>query len=135
MGDTSSLAEAFSRPAPLAREGRAEGFEGLGVKTVLTALPEAAIRAAAPRAAFVILTHDHGIDFLLAAEALARGDAAYVGMIGSATKRAGFARFARERGVDPAPLVCPIGGPSGDKRPAVIAALTAAEVMLALSAG
>jgi len=102
---------------------------------MLTALPEAAIRGAEPGAAFVIATHDHGLDFLLAAEALARGDAAYVGMIGSATKRAAFASFARARGVDPARLVCPIGGPGGDKRPAVIAALTAAELMRALSSG
>jgi xanthine/CO dehydrogenase XdhC/CoxF family maturation factor len=124
----------FAPALPPAGEGWGEGCDpGEGVATLLTALPEAAIRGAEPGAAFVILTHDHGLDFLLAAEALARGDAAYVGMIGSATKRAAFARFARDRGVDPAPLVCPIGGPSGDKRPAVIAALTAAEVMRALA--
>jgi xanthine/CO dehydrogenase XdhC/CoxF family maturation factor len=124
-----SLASTIPHPLPLAGEGRGEG-----VSAVLTALPESLIRGAAPGAAFVIVTHDHGLDFLLVAEALARGDAAYVGMIGSATKRAAFARFARARGVDPAPLVCPIGGPSGDKRPAVIAALAAAEVMRALAA-
>ena len=105
-----------------------------GIATVLTPLPEAEIRAARPGSAVVILTHDHALDFLLAAEALARSDLSYVGMIGSATKRAQFTRFARERGIDPAPLVCPIGaGFSADKRPAVIAAFTAAELIARLT--
>ncbi|MDP5305497.1 xanthine dehydrogenase accessory protein XdhC [Paracoccus spongiarum] len=106
-----------------------------GVATVLTPLPEALVRDAAPGSAVVILTHDHALDFLLAAEALARTDLAYVGMIGSATKRAQFARFARDRGLDPAPLTSPIGaGFSPDKRPEVIAAYTAAELIARLTA-
>nr|WP_111298765.1 xanthine dehydrogenase accessory protein XdhC [Paracoccus saliphilus] len=114
-----------SRPEELAR---AAG------PTLLTPLPEAQIRAAAPGSSVVILTHDHALDFLLAAEALARTDLTYVGMIGSATKRAQFARFARDRGLDPAPLTCPIGaGFSRDKRPQVIAAFTAAELMACLT--
>ena len=101
-----------------------------GVRSVLTPLPEYELRAAPAGAAFVIATHDHALDFLLAVEALGRGDAAYVGMIGSETKRATFARFARGRGVAPDGLVCPIGaGGTRDKRPAVIAALTAAELL------
>ena len=58
------------------------------VENRLTAMPEADIRSAPAGSAFVVLTHDHALDFLLTAEALARRDAAYVGMIGSATKRA-----------------------------------------------
>lgn len=100
----------------------------------LTPLPEAEVRRAPPGSAFVILTHDHALDFLIAAEALSRRDATYVGMIGSATKRATFARFARARGLDPAPLTCPIGGTVRDKRPEVIAAFTAAEIMATLLA-
>jgi xanthine dehydrogenase accessory factor len=50
-----------------------------------------------PGSAFVMLTHDHALDFLLTREALARSqtvqDVAYVGMIGSKTKRATFARW------------------------------------------
>ncbi|WP_410218473.1 xanthine dehydrogenase accessory protein XdhC [Paracoccus sp. (in: a-proteobacteria)] len=103
--------------------------------TRLTALPEAEIRRSRPGAAVIILTHDHALDFLLAAEALARPDLSYVGMIGSATKRAQFTRFATAQGLDPAPLVCPIGGGfSRDKRPEVIAAFTAAELMARLTA-
>lgn len=100
---------------------------------VLTPLPETAIRAAAPGAAFVVMTHDHALDFLLTTEALARGDAAYVGLIGSATKRARFLRHAAQAGVDAARLTCPIGaGFSRDKRPEAIAAFVTAELMAVL---
>ena len=80
------------------------------VATRLTALPEAEIDAAPPGSAFVVLTHDHALDFLLTAAALARGDAAYVGMIGSATKRARFLRWAEDHGGAPetARLTCPM---------------------------
>lgn len=107
-----------------------------GVQTCLTPLPEAEIAAAPPASAYVITTHDHGLDFLTTLAALRRGDAAYVGLIGSATKRARFARFARDHGggVDIAPLICPIGAAGlGDKRPEMIALMTAQEIALALA--
>lgn len=102
----------------------------------LSALPETDIRTAAKGAAFIILTHDHALDFLLTAEALARTDAAYVGMIGSATKRAKFTRYCATQTPDTpvARLICPIGaGGSHDKRPELIAAFVVAEVMAALT--
>lgn len=121
-------------------ETRAGMLDGLpaGVEARLTAVPEEAVRAAPAGSAFLVLTHDHALDFLIVAEALARGDAAYVGMIGSKTKRATFASwYLKEAGGDEAKLarlVCPIGGADvKDKRPSVIAALAAAEVMRALS--
>lgn len=106
-----------------------------GIETRLAAIPEAEIRAARPGSAFVILTHDHALDFLLAAEALARGDASYVGMIGSKTKRASFVNWCRrEGGPGTDALVCPIGaGGSADKRPEVIAAFVAAEIIAVLT--
>lgn len=122
--------------APLLIDQRAPelALAAPGIATRLTALPETEIRAAAPGSAVVIVTHDHALDFLLGAEALSRRDLAYTGMIGSKTKRAQFTRFARARGIDPAPLICPIGaGFSGDKRPALIAAFTAAEIMAKLT--
>ena len=100
------------------------------VPATLSALPEAEIRAAPAGAAYIILTHDHALDFLLAAEALQRNDAAYVGMIGSRTKRAAFAHHAAREGVDLAALICPIAaGYPRDKRPEVIAAFAAAEIL------
>jgi xanthine dehydrogenase accessory factor len=105
------------------------------VETCLTAMPEAVVRDAPPGSSFVVLTHDHALDFLIAAEALRRTDAAYVGMIGSKTKRATFRNWlTREIGRPELfdSLVCPIGGTAvKDKRPAVIAALAAAEITTA----
>ena len=46
------------------------------VEKRLSALPEAEIAAAPPGSAFIVLTHEHALDFLLTAEALGRGDAA-----------------------------------------------------------
>jgi xanthine dehydrogenase accessory factor len=98
------------------------------------AMPEAMVRSAPEGSAFVILTHDHALDFLIAGEALKRPDSPYVGMVGSQTKRARFASWFREQGGNPAALerlVLPIGAQGlGDKRPAVIAALAAAEIMV-----
>ena len=104
-----------------------------GVDALLTPLPEAAVREAPAGSAFVVLTHDHALDFLIVREALARGDAAYVGMIGSRTKLAQFRRWLRddEDGApDTSALVCPIGAAGRpDKRPEVIAAFVAAEIL------
>ena len=98
--------------------------------------PESALAAARPGTAFVVLTHSHALDYRLAEAALLRGDAAYVGMIGSATKRARFeASFRRRHPGSPAltGLTCPIGGSDvHDKRPEVIAALTSAELVRCL---
>ena len=102
----------------------------------LTALPEALVRRVAPGAAVIVLTHDHALDFLIVSAALARDDLAQVGMIGSDTKRATFEhQFIREGG-DRArleKLVCPIGRKVADKRPEVIAATVAAEIITALA--
>lgn len=95
--------------------------------------PETALADARPGAAFIVLTHSHALDYRLAEAALLRGDTAYVGMIGSGTKRARFeASFRRRRPGSTAltRLTCPIGGSDvHDKRPEVIAALTAAELV------
>lgn len=107
-----------------------------GVELRRSAMPEADVARAPAASAFVVLTHDHALDFLLTAQALARGDAAYVGMIGSATKRARFRAWCRDHcdGQPTDALVCPIGATgSHDKRPEVIAAFVAAEVMAALT--
>ncbi len=118
-------------------DGRSETLAGLPetVETVATALPEAEVERATPATAFLVMTHDHALDFLVAAAALARKDAAYVGMIGSATKRERFRRYLASEGLDAEfpKLVLPIGGAGlRDKRPEVIATLTAAELAVCL---
>ena len=102
-------------------------------------MPEAVVRVAPAGSAYVILTHDHALDFMIAAEALKRTDAPYVGMVGSRTKRAKFASWHRaEGGTEGAlrRLVLPIGAFGlVDKRPEVIAALAAAEIMVHIGRG
>ena len=137
-----ALAHALA-PLPFAVtliETRAEELAGLAenVAARLTALPEAEVAHIPPGGAAVILTHDHALDFLIAREALARNDLFYCGMIGSATKRATFSRWlATETGTAEGldRLVLPIGGSTvRDKRPEVIAALVAAELIAAHAA-
>lgn len=120
--------------APRLIDSRADELAlACGLPATLAAIPESEVRRARPGTAFVVMTHDHALDFLIAAEALARPDAAYVGMIGSRTKRAMFDRHAARMGAPTARLVCPIApGAPRDKRPAVIAAFAAAEIMAAL---
>jgi len=132
-----ALARALA-PLPFAVtvvETRAEALEGLAEEAErhLAAMPEAFVDKIPANGTAIILTHDHALDFMIASRALARTDLAYVGMIGSATKRATFARWLkREGGGDTmlARLVLPIGGTAvKDKRPAVIAALVASELI------
>jgi len=137
-----ALARALS-PLPLVVhviDTRPEELAGLpdNVDARAVALPEAVVRAAPEASSYVVLTHDHALDFLIANEALKRADAPYVGMVGSKTKRAKFASWYLSEGGDRAALdrlVLPIGGAAfphglGDKRPEVIAALAAAEIMV-----
>jgi xanthine dehydrogenase accessory factor len=121
-------------------ETRADALEGMPdtVTTKLTPMPEEAVRSAPAGSAFVVLTHDHALDFLIVGEALKRPDAAYIGMIGSKTKKATckswYLKTAGGTEEEFARLVSPIGGSAlRDKRPAVIAALAAAEIMTALA--
>jgi len=105
-----------------------------GVNGRAVAMPEAVVRAAPQGSAYAILTHDHALDFLIAAEALKRTDSPYVGMVGSKTKRARFSSWYLSEGGDREALrrlVLPIGSFGlVDKRPEVIAALAAAEIMV-----
>ena len=111
--------------------------EGVAARAV--PMPEAVVRSAPAGSSYVILTHDHALDFLIAAEALKRDDAPYVGMVGSRTKRAKFASWYRSEGGSDAALdrlVLPIGDLGlVDKRPEVIAALAAAEIMVQIGRG
>ena len=90
--------------------------------------------ARAPDGAFVVvMTHSHALDLAIVHTALAAGRFGYVGLIGSAGKRARFVRRLREAGVAEArvaTLVCPIGMPAiRSKHPAAIAAGVAAQLL------
>ena len=90
--------------------------------------------AAAPAGAYhAIFTHSHDLDYRLTRALLLCGEFGYLGLIGSATKRARFERRLRTDGVPDAALarlVCPIGIPAlKNKAPAVIAVALAAELL------
>lgn len=116
-------------------DDRAEMFTGLpeNCRTLHLEDPADAIADAPAGAAYIILTHSHALDYRLTEAALERRDAAYVGMIGSKTKRRRFeSQFLRNSGTNAmlGELTCPIGGADvDDKRPEIIASLTAAELV------
>lgn len=94
--------------------------------------PAAEIAEASPNSLILVMTHDHPLDMAITAAALRR-DFPYVGLIGSATKRARFEKRFRDLGLTEAKirsLVCPIGLPGiADKDPAVIAASVTAQLL------
>ena len=102
-----------------------------------TPFPEAEIRNASPGSAYVILTHDHALDFLLVKEALVRDDAIYVGMIGSETKKIVLKKWLHKEGIyNFEKVFTPLGGSItntklSDKRPEIIANLTITEILVA----
>ncbi len=103
------------------------------VRPVKSHDPPAEIAGAAPGSFVLILTHDHALDLAITAAALGRDDLPFVGLIGSATKRARFARRLGELGLADAriaSLACPIGLPGiHGKESAVIAASVVAQVL------
>jgi xanthine dehydrogenase accessory factor len=103
---------------------------------VPTADPVRLVGHAPPGTAFLVMTHSHALDYEITAAALARDDALWVGLIGSATKRARFERQMRSLGMDEARLarlVCPIGIPGvHGKSPGEIAVAVAAQLLLLL---
>jgi len=107
-----------------------------GFGLVLTADPAAELARAPDGALVVVMTHSHPLDLAIVAEALRQNRFAYVGVIGSATKRARFESLMRQAGMADsalAHLVCPIGIPGiGGKEPEVIAAAVAAQLLLAV---
>ncbi len=137
-----ALATALS-PLPLNIrwiEARPEAFPETVPPFIITVLAPLLLDevARAPRgAAMLVMTHSHALDYLLCEAALRRGDLAYLGLIGSKSKKARFMHDLRDSGLAPAQLarlICPIGGTLvHDKRPEVIAALATAEVLTALA--
>ena len=79
------------------------------------------------------MTHSHGRDYEICEAVLRRGGFAFLGLIGSETKRARFASRLRGAGLSAervARLTSPIGLPEiGGKQPAVIAVSVAAQLV------
>jgi xanthine dehydrogenase accessory factor len=103
------------------------------VAVLATPTPATCAAEAAAGAMHLIMTHDHDLDWAICHALLSRDDVAFVGLIGSATKRARFVqRFRREGLADDAVsrLVCPIGAPGiAGKAPMAIAVAVAAQLL------
>ena len=106
-----------------------------GVEVVRTEQPLDEVRAAPAGAFVLVMTHSHDLDCALCEALLKRGDFAFVGLIGSATKRARFEKRWRAKGMPDQVgrrLVCPVGlAEIRGKQPEVIAASTAAQLLVA----
>ena len=94
---------------------------------------EAEVALAPHGACFLVLTHSHELDLRITEAILRRGDFAYLGLIGSATKRARFVHRFEERGIATdtlARITCPIGVPGiSGKEPEVIAVAVVAQLL------
>lgn len=103
------------------------------VQIEATDTPAAIVDAAPAGAYFIVMTHNHALDFDLTWRIMRRRDFAWFGLIGSKTKRVKFERRLLDRGVAPerlAEMVCPIGVPGiVDKAPSSIGLAVAAQLM------
>ncbi|MDZ4349640.1 MAG: xanthine dehydrogenase accessory protein XdhC [Xanthomonadaceae bacterium] len=103
------------------------------VEMIVTGAPEAELRSADADSFILIITHSHDLDYALVETTLRHGRFAYLGLIGSASKRARFEKRLRAANIpanDIARLTCPIGiaGITG-KHPKEIAIAVAAQLL------
>lgn len=95
--------------------------------------PVSAVARAPAGSHVIIMTHDHGLDYAIVDAALARDDLAFVGLIGSMTKRRRFVQRLKAAGVSErriARLHCPLGVTRiRDKSPQAIAIIVAAQLL------
>lgn len=95
--------------------------------------PVAQVGALPPGACCLVMTHSHELDQNLCEALLRRGDFAWLGLIGSATKHRRFMQRLKEKGLTQAQLArltCPIGIPGiQSKQPGAIAVSVAAQLL------
>jgi xanthine dehydrogenase accessory factor len=100
------------------------------VTRLVSAAPAAEVCYAPDDTWFLVLTHDHALDYAICAAILARETNGFIGLIGSRTKAARFTHRLAHEGYRPERITCPIGvsGISG-KEPATIAVAVAAQLL------
>jgi xanthine dehydrogenase accessory factor len=118
-------------------DSRRNFFRGASanVRTIEAAEPALEVAAMPPGSLYLVMTHNHALDFDICDRILRRRDSAYCGLIGSRSKRRRFEKRYRQQGMPDLLLdflTCPIGvdGIAG-KKPAEIAVAAAAEVLQA----
>ncbi|SON56482.1 putative xanthine dehydrogenase subunit A [Hartmannibacter diazotrophicus] len=116
------------------REGQFPPRVPASVTLVDAVDPDAIFADAEPGAFVLIMTHDHALDLAILDAALREGRAAYVGLIGSDTKRARFVSRLKAGGLDretAESFVCPVGIDGiTSKEPAAIAASVIADLLI-----
>jgi xanthine dehydrogenase accessory factor len=104
-----------------------------GVSAQVYACPTDWVDLAPAGTQFVVMTHDHALDYELCRRVLARTDSCRLGLIGSASKAARFRSRLLRDGVDRGTLArlnCPIGVAGiASKLPAAIAIAIAAQLL------
>jgi xanthine dehydrogenase accessory factor len=117
-------------------DSRAEMFPPdlpANVEVECSASPRHDVAAAPPGSFFLVMTHSHPTDLEICDQVLKRGDFAFLGLIGSESKRATFLSRLRQRGHGEATLdrlTCPIGLPQVTaKEPASIAVAVAGQLL------
>ncbi len=99
--------------------------------------PEKIVEGAAPQSSYLIMTHDHSLDFILCEKILGRqvkrGDVKFCGLIGSKSKSGKFHKRLAYKGFESAivkQLKCPVGmADVPGKRPMEVAVSIAAELI------
>jgi len=117
-------------------DSRFDGFPAeipAGVRHVVAPRLAETVDEAPPATLFLVLTHSHQLDLEICDRVLQRGDFAFLGLIGSATKKARFLGALKGRGHGVSVLerlVCPIGlAQIPGKQPMAIAVATAAQLL------
>ena len=117
-------------------DSRFDGFPAeipAGVRHVVAPRLAETVDEAPPATLFLVLTHSHQLDLEICDRVLQRGDFAFLGLIGSATKKARFLGALKGRGHGASVLerlVCPIGlAQIPGKQPMAIAVATAAQLL------
>jgi xanthine dehydrogenase accessory factor len=107
-------------------------------RCIISATPDDVAASAQADAFHLVMTYSHPMDESICRALLLRNDFAFLGLIGSKTKRARFVRSLRNSGVPDAALqrlVSPIGiGGLTGKEPVVIAVSVAAQLLLVMQA-
>ncbi len=119
-------------------DARASEFPVVGhpqITCIVDEEPEGTVAQMPAGSYFMVLTHDHQLDFALSEGILKRGDFRYFGLIGSETKRKRFDYRLSGKGISDEQLArmrCPVGLPDvRGKLPAEIAIAIAGEFIAA----
>ena len=98
-------------------------------RVVIEEEPAWMVEEAPAGAYYLVMTHSHALDLELVERILKRGDAAFVGLIGSQTKAAKFRARLKAKNLPAEKLVCPVGLFKAGKHPAEVAVSAVAQLL------